>query len=780
MPIFRFTYTHETAGSVRASEPEGWIGATIGFERHPEFHSLIEYFKSEAFGAYGSNGAQDGRRDWLKNVERTYGPDAEISVLIEVSFDEGYRFEDLYTGLIAVASFVEVLDFSHELQLGFTQDSFWTKFINRFDTPVNIQSPTSLDDDDITVYDPIALNLISQKLRTRTHFLQDQAGLFCPVYDASFTSPDFQVCVDTDEYLQIDWSKILLDELKTKYTIGLAGNSNKPVNIVSTDFEGEYTLDLNFGICVMNYQSAGPVVPAHYQDCDTVGGIIDCYIQFNNEDPILLTKTNFGTSPVQWSEFSYSGTRNFLVGDQIRIFGIFTSAGSLGYGYNGITRSIAQPVFLGTDNSGIQWSGGVTPVSFNQSIDSYLRITADTIYPDTQCPGFLVHDIGAAISDRIIGQNDTFYSEYLGSTQTIARQYESAGCLWEHAAIPGLQIRGYSLVDKIFSLSMKDWWEGINPICNMGLGYEIVNNELVIRAEKKSHFYDDSDMSALLSNVAKIKRSYDKDYQFNKAEFGFEKWESEDISGLDDPQTKRTWASRFKNIGKPFTVFSKWIAASLTIETTRRTTIEQSADYKYDNEIFVIAVTQDLGTTYNPKRDEDFDQVNNLINADTRYNISLTPARMFLRWKNILFGCLQSYIGSFWKFSSGEGNYDMSSEMIATGCDDDYNGELLSEKQDIEVTDDFLFLPELFEIDHYLTWEQYKAIRNNPKLAIGISQTDEDHKKFFINDLSYNLVDGSCKIIAWAKEPFDIQNIITAPTEQTFGIFDETFDQTFE
>ena len=42
----RFTLNHAIEGYKVISEPSGWKDATIGFERHADFHSLVEFFKS--------------------------------------------------------------------------------------------------------------------------------------------------------------------------------------------------------------------------------------------------------------------------------------------------------------------------------------------------------------------------------------------------------------------------------------------------------------------------------------------------------------------------------------------------------------------------------------------------------------------------------------------------------------------------------------------------------------------------------------------------------------
>jgi len=81
---------------------------------------------------------------------------------------------------------------------------------------------------------------------------------------------------------------------------------------------------------------------------------------------------------------------------------------------------------------------------------------------------------------------------------------------------------------------------------------------------------------------------------------------------------------------------------------------------------------------------------------------------------------------------------------------------LVNEKGNFSIGTDFLFLPMAYEIEHYLTWEQYVSIRESKNLAIGVSQTATDHKKMFIKNLDYKPATGEMRAKLWAKERLDI------------------------
>lgn len=972
--ILRFTLSHDIEGDYVISEPDGWREATIGFERHKDFHSLIEYFKG-SFNTYGSNGSEDGGRDWLKNIERLYGVDADINILVEIDYDEEGIFAEVFSGQVAVEMFVESLNTQHLLQIVFTQNDFWTRFMNRYQSQIDVRSTVDLDGNVVVPAPkftlPLPAQIITKKYQSEQKFNQ--------AVDFSNGTTDWS---SWSQGLQIDFDTLILGEIDETFNYGL--NPILPSTTIKTlpfakfilAEDGDLSID-DFKITLSTIKlisaaSPSPVTGKENRTFSTLG-FFNVFIQVNggakincagsdrivagynrNDGKVISLYTNTVT------DYSYSG---ILLGlkknDQVRIyaelitdvnfgfwydvefalpysdikirslfvwgsqgwnkdnfcplmggesfvpFGLtdpfidmrYTSLISAGYDpstdvtANAITGfpvyeddaftkfiytndswivsnagnigsgSLVQPISKGDyiqvaftsvrqgtiscnagsaiiTGTGTNFTNAAFPLgscvyafgagvaanptsligqvlsvdsttqitlAVNASVtyanksfgsiffyvnsislyqgleafgDTHLNVTFNSVVPDSSTDAFLTHDVASAITDRIAGQSGLFYSKYLGNPFTV-REYDDIGCASLLANMKGLHLRGYKLEGNIdptknkpFFQSMQDWWDGINPIHNLGLGYEKIGEDNVIRVERKEYFYDDSEFSIKLSNVQKITCKYDSDVQFSSVKNGYEKWQSQAAngvgtpSGIDDGQTVQTRNSRFKKVGKLLTILSKWIAASLTIETTRRVGNLLSANYTYDDDTFVIALKND-GGDFTPELDENFSSITNLSNSASRYNSRLTPARNFLRWLNYLAGCLQDYSTSFFKFASGEGNYTMTSTMT-TSCEGDESGESIAENGDIEVGTDFLHLSQLYDIEHELDWNDYLTFRERKRFALGISQTEDDHKKFMIKDFDYQFATGILKIQAWAKEPFEIQ-VIDSPASE--GIY---------
>jgi hypothetical protein len=728
---FRFTLTHDILGSHEINEPDGWKDCKIKLERHKDFRSLLEYFDGD-FIFYGSNGVVDGGLDFIKEVEQAYGVDATIQILIEVSFD-GYTYDDLFEGQLNLSGIQEVQD--NKAQIPIIRDDFWAKFINRLETPVDLQSPLSLDSEASDIFDSINIRLSSQKIQKQYYGVYDDGDR---MVQGSLV----------DAYLQTTPNNVKLDEIQDAFNLISAYNPVIPVNFIEVVESGSYVIQVQ--LCISDINSgAGESVGYSAQ--------WDWYIRINDTDYPLVNSGTIGAYPSGYVKYTFLQTFDLKVGDLITLYA------------DEVANLATVWVIIGINGSVYNSAGDQKPNITDQEIPSFIRITAQTVVPETNSFGFFLHDAAGQIADRIISRDESFYSEYLGSGNTIYRQYDADGCAWKYALLKGLQIRQYSLIEKPFFLSFKQWWEGANPILCLGLGYETINGVQVIRVEKMEDFYDASETSLDISNVSQITRLYDQEVIFKTVKVGYKKWQSEDISGLDDPQTKHTYATRFQKVGKEFTIESDFIAASLAIETTRRKTREKSADYKFDDETFIIALnpipvdispeTSPEVTDYSPELDENFTSVDNLLNSDTRYNLRLTPARNLIRWIRYISGALQSYLSSTFKFTSGEGNYDMVSDMsnVSDGCDEFKPS--LAENEDIPVSADPLHLALAYEIVIPLEWEDYLLIRENRKKAIGISQTTVNHAKFFIDTLEYELAKGVATIKAWPVTYFDVQVI---------------------
>lgn len=745
--VFRFTLTNDIVGSQVIDNPDGWDEIKAKLDRDPKFHSLIEKIEVPLI-FYGSNGVVDGGYDYITNVLTTQGFNAIIVLLIEVSDDEENTFETFYEGNLELSDKERLSEGEtfYKCKVPIIQTDVWSKFWNRFDTPVDVQSGTDLDGESVEVVEPIELTLSSQTIKQtfqrKTDYNDNNEGLFLVDSGISVTRQSSgSEPADPSAYLIFGNDYNLLDEITERFEYGTQIAGLSPTEdlkyLFKIKFAGEYRIYGRIRYALIFDQSdPNKSVMWFYQVKQN--GTLQSAVQIGTTDTITSGTTMTDTIG---NQLNYDVTIDLSAGDEIYFYAELRIWDVVAAGV------VVTSYFSDYDSN---FGAPFVPVYTN------FTIVSQTTYPNTTTDALLIHDVFKSITERITGIPDSFYSEILGR---IDHGYAENGCNSAYALMKGLHVRGFSFADKPFFQSAKDAWEGADPIFNLGLGYEDLDQspfERVIRIEEKAYFYNE-EISVYLDNVDDIKETYDKNFIFKSVNVGYQKWSAESASGIDDPQTKKTYATLFEQIGTASTIFSKFFAAALAIEQARRNRVEQTKDYRLDEDTMIIAIgIVDSPQDYYPELDERFISVTGINNPHSRYNLRITPAWNFLRWINYFKGCLQDYTDSDFRFTQGEGNYDMvsvldpESDCILT---DATPLEEIDEGGDIPVSisSDYLHLADQWEFSFKLTWEQYKTIRNNRNKAIGVSQTDADHRTCFINSLEWNPNDSMATFKVWLK-----------------------------
>jgi hypothetical protein len=669
----RFSLTHAVLGSISIDEPDGWKAITIILERNPDFNSLWEKFEG-SFKFYGDTGRLNGGLDFIRQVIDEYGPDAALEMDSEIAPDD-INFQELFSGLLSLDAIQEHDDNTATIPI--IPNNRRTMFKNRYETPVDLMSETAIDGSDADVFAPANIELTSQVVPMSFEGISTSMGI-----------DPTQTC----NYLIMSWDEIELEEFEEYFLLPQVSVNDLPAENFINEYAGEHRFVIQTNVW---FQDPSPNINPEndWVPVLNINGVETLFTfkprPYTDDDATYLN--------LAYAEFEIDHTEYLPPQSSVRIY---------------VKSIVTVGSCVTPGSSTLRWNGNFedqgTVFPTRYSFTASANITAQTVYPNTQSDGVLLHDAGGYVMDRILGESQRFYSEILGSSLTNYRQYDADGCRWRNMLLKGLQIRQYSIEEKPFFLSFKQWWDGIHPMLCLGLGYENIDGEEVFRVEEREHFFDPIP-AVNLDNVSDITRMYDVSQMYKTVKTGHKVWQSENISGIDDAQTKHTYAAAaLQRTGTELVIESDFIAASLAIETTRRQTRKKSADYKFDDNTFIIALGTSEGSpdnTFLPELDENFSSIQNLQNPESRYNSIHTPARYLMRWARAIFGGLQHYVGSLLKFTAGEGNYDMISNYDgSTGCDE-FTGEL-SEKQNIEVEDNFDHRPEMYQIITDLTIDQ--------------------------------------------------------------------------
>lgn len=683
-------------GTKQISEPIGWNKIKIELNRDTTYWSLVESVELP-FEFYGNSPQGDGGYEYLKEVKQN-GVDSQVEFLAQISWDYGNTWDVFFEGLLDLTTLLEIRN-KRRFQCGIVRQSNWTRFYNLRDNPVQIVSTDTIDHD---------LVLPPQKIRQ--------------IYEGSH-GDDVAYTIGSNEYGIIDWRDTLRNEITEVYNLPRTDDPGLPVWKFGLAFDGDYTIVGEIYITSSATYPAG--APNQIPN-------IEIYTQINDTQ-FIWTKTNQGTNGIDGrTHFTYSATHsNLLKGDRIRI-----------YFYN--TSGVGSQSFVWTD-------------FFAQ----LFTVTADTVYMQTTAPAFLIHDVADRILQNIVGEH-YLYSEYFGGVNTDYIDYSSDGCGVSYELTKGIHIRGKLLSDKPFALSWNQLWAGLNPIFLLGAGYEYVRANLISGgfSEKemlvvmpREYFFDATEQSVTFTQYEedfRLEISYDPQFLITSIKQGYQKWQAQSISGIDDPQTIHTRTTRLKTAGedgsKNIEQLSTFIAASLAIEQGRRLTQFLSQDWPLDEDVFIVQVSSPTTTKLYSST-----LITNLLNSSTRYNVRLTPASNFNRWAEWFSIAFQAYIGDVFKFSNGEGNTDMQfHDPAATACNAE-PGKSAVEDGDIEIVESKL-QPDLYKFQVAMTWEQYKAIRDNRKLSIALNYLDQGQNInaiLFINNLVYYPNESKAELKCW-------------------------------
>jgi len=683
MPDMRVTYYHESlpVEGVIVKNPAGWRNIVLSLERDQEFHTLVEYFKGN-FMWYGNS------REIVNEIESVYGLNTDIRVKFEVSFKINV-WETLFEGLLKLDQAERQYYGPNEnkILIPIVRDDFWSKFINRFDSQVDLQSDTDLDGGTRVVIPNTQLFFKTQVIRIKGEHFQES--------DIEYTEAEFSL----GDVLSVSFDSNTLDEVE-KINVE-SGKVRELQSMFTFNFSGKIDFDIRIRIQRVSQLIAPPftIATAPFSNCTF-------YIQFNNEMPIEFSKESV-TSPINYTDHTLSATYTRWAGDKVRIWAL-------------IIDDLWK--FPHTNDSFIIFGKGFDGVK-----QTYLNVTFNTEFDNSLNDCYLPRESAESILSKITGRDNVLISD------KFLNQYN-----W-NAIFRGKHVRGYSFDQLPFSMCMKDWWEGFNPIFNLCMGYTKEGSNDKIYIEDKSHAYN-PEVLVNISNASNLIRRYDLEKFFKQIDCGYFKWNAESLSGIDDPQTKQSRNTPLKNFGSVLTIQSRFVASSLAIERTRRNRVQLGKDDRMDEDIMIVSAIPS-GSIYENEFGENFSAITNLLNPTKRVNLRHTPARLMRRWANVINPSFKN--GDEIKIGKGEGNFKTTSTLSGTDFENALMPGVVDESGDYTVGGERLWEPIVYELsDQAMSWSDYKTIRDNKNNAIGLSRTNENHVPMFVLNLDFEIFGG--------------------------------------
>lgn len=268
--------------------------------------------------------------------------------------------------------------------------------------------------------------------------------------------------------------------------------------------------------------------------------------------------------------------------------------------------------------------GNAQRFKFEYSTDSLITLESSNQAPESTCRGFRAGDLLAALVDRSSNGAFEFRSDYFstgdGRTLFITN---------------GANLRG---LHKDLVTSLQDIFEGITGFEPLALWRE---NEY-IRVEPLEVYLKEYATSTVLDGEI-ISADYgpNQSYLANEILTGFETWRADGPLASDEFNCSHQYTTPYKTVRQTLDLRTKTLIGSGSlIEQQRRkqfsdSTANTSADDS-DNKLYVICVTRDrTGQLVNETRQRT-PQISNTIDAETPYNVRLTPHRSLRKWSLIL------------------------------------------------------------------------------------------------------------------------------------------------
>jgi hypothetical protein len=646
--LWRFSILDRNNITTVIEEPVGWDATKITIKRDLEKHGVFFDYQGNDFRFYdnrkGERGAFDvpydeefsankpgGAFGIIKDEYETYGVEGNLILIIEQSC--GTAFEELYRGRLAFREYKEYCGSECYCKIPIETTSDVITLNNRFDQKVNLESLVSFDGiTNMDAYEKLGKKI---QLKSKGVFMKDQANLteqkelLVKLSDIGYLFPP------STSSTRYAWFNMELPFNKSEFSE--FGNFNPETEIVN-----------NF-IAYGSYHAAGPngfkeldfIFKGTYSDDPTfpqappqlTSVLFDWapnpYLMYYNPDnpnnldfiQKFATKisTNYSLSLKECWVFAWhhavvkrkaDGTIEVLDNDiQINV-----GTNSFQYWEQNTDRNLSYnktltDVTLGKGEYLFFVVAGVIAYD-SAKLDTgeafKITATAGTIEATTlsysqptTAKAFLINEAWSRITEAITDNKLRAYSEYFGRKDSQPYSVSQDGCGALEAITSGLFLRDIVKKDDndvVFTQSLKDMWEGLEPIHHIGIGIENDSRRpgyKCLRVEPWKYFYS-QDIILTLDGVDEIAIEAQESEHYSTFTFGYEKYEAEEFNGLDEFLTQRFYRTTLTQVKNSLSKLSKMVASGYAIEITKRKGNKDSKDWRFDNDTFIICLKRGM------------------------------------------------------------------------------------------------------------------------------------------------------------------------------------------
>lgn len=725
-------------------EPDGWDALSITMQRSDAYTGLENVYSDNI--TFVETGAR-----YLQGIFDLYLFDA----LIDFKW-EYYCNDVLIESFFGSINMITYSEINNQISVKIEESSFSRKLLNRIETIVNLDAETSIEGLELSPLTKTILPLHSKVISLQSSFIKND---FLSDYeelginDESFNALYFPLDVASDEFETAEGTTVMFDI-----------NAPLPYSkryLFTAPVAGVYTFAYDLKGFVQESSSA--TRSFNFSIAFTTSSNVDYQVK-----PITAHSQTGGTITIPY-DLSGSFDIPLGAGESVALFSrIFNSTPSR----SADLRQVMETASL--------------------SIQSY------SIYESSTAESYKIYEALNRIVESITDTQDAIRSDFFGRTDSAPYSYDENGCGSWLTTLNGKAIRAF-INDKVMvgsSMSFKSLFDALDCQYSIGFRVEEIAGKLYLRIEPKEYFYN-AETIMQFSNVSDIKKSISTKDIYNNFDIGYEKWEIEEINGIDEINTQHQYSIPITTGSNKLSKLSTFVAGAYAIEYTRRQQfkITPTTDWKFDDDNFFIALSMIdqtfdnvdddpyklEGITYPytylagsvPERNESFDYVNNYLVPETGYNIRLSPTRMAMNWHPILAASITQDLTKNVNFQSGQGNVFESDKLIDI-CEptiEEIQQNMNISRDLFEVFKrDAFYKPVLYQFEYPGTFTDFRFLRLNSNKSIEFSCESTNFIKGFIKEIVFEP----------NSESGGILKISAYESGCTLGAFDESFDESFD
>lgn len=756
-------------------EPVGWDSIGLRLKRDPNWHGFFDFIDD-------SISSMKFVGEGMTRIEDAYylaGIDASLGLRVSLQCDDDNNKIDIYQGRFNFDTFQKVCADYCYVTCGIESTSCVMKFKNRYDVPVNMDSLESISakfdqtGDNLTDYGNYALSVPTRGIRNvlKTKYTNKQ------VYDCDtiYALPDLCGVPITGKYyshyyqFNFDIVENTFDETGIEYhkQEGVIGN---PFDACYIDCGNDTTGPDVFGPCLLD--PTVPFIDNIYQTS------LECVTTFNwsvsmKANVTLCTQAdsmeawavfalwhykNDGTKENLWSTTLFPSCTPFVdIDDESCETFLLQGSGS-----GTVDLQIGERLFFWCLVQNKYYTGvGNLSQPYNITFDfeyCNIEISAISKCQETITKSYLINETLSHISESITDNCLKVYSEWYGRTDSLPYDVNQDGYGSLRAVTKGQLLRNIILKDgstPYLALSMKDCFDALTAIDNIGMSVEenTIDGGKWLRIERFNYFYDQN-IILELEGVNEVTIKNKSDAYISTFKSGYSSWKGEEVSGQSEFMTTREYTTGIKSSNNPFEKMCEWIAATFTIEITRRQYGYDTTDWRYDDNTFLFQL-QRINDKLEVETADAYTNLDNIDDPSTAYNLRISPIRMALMWLQRIY---QQYLaptgtntaGNLVLFTKGENNTVAEGQLLNNNI---FKTSALNEGDNLYgnqfQTDDYWFpflRNEVAEFSYPLSFENWLLLYGNPKGLIKFNCGTEV-KYGWILDLNYKPTTGMADFV---------------------------------